>query len=167
MITEQYISTRFAALLTKCQALRSTWHTNPNGVALFTSKSKYGEAYKNGNIAINRAFIGTTAFAKLDQTILHELAHLAAGIRHGHGKQWKQTAELFGMPAEVPQQQYQDVKRNISYKYTVVAHLVDGGIFSLGQVHRKTKAWAEYHNGPLNRKLEDGRKIARFEFVEN
>ena len=106
MITEHIIFERYNALLQRCQHILSHWHIQPAGIAFTNRKGVYGLAHPHGGISINNAFLGTDAIAKLDQTILHELAHLVAYERNpsraikGHGREWQLACADLGIPGE-------------------------------------------------------------------
>lgn len=167
-ITAEYIQQLYTQLLRKAVgAAPGKWAITPAGVKITARKGTFGEAAKSGLIEINPAFIGTTAHQKLTQTILHELAHLYVGLGHSHDKHWKSAAYTFGMSFETFEAEEQQVIDNVSFKYTVIAHLINGKTQCLGQVHRKTARWANYPNGKTKDRTKDGVEVLRYEFIEN
>lgn len=144
------------------------WVHRPRGIDVVTIKSAYGHATSEGKVLINDAFLGTEAINKLDNTIRHELAHLAAGLSRNHNKVFKAFARSFGVDlSKESEAGLRMIIDNVSFKYTVYAHLDNGAVINLGGVHRKTKAYSQYpeHSGK-NRSI-DGVRVERFEFVEN
>jgi predicted SprT family Zn-dependent metalloprotease len=167
-ITEAFIQHRFRELKHHaCTVFTPTvWAVQPVGdVLLAARKTAFGLATKDGQVFINQAFVGTSAFRKLDQTILHELAHLIAGLHRHHGQKWKNVAAALGMSFAHFEDDECQIIANISYKYTVYAHLENGEVRILGQVHKKTKKYTAYPDGTTHR-TKDGLKVLRYTFEE-
>jgi predicted SprT family Zn-dependent metalloprotease len=169
MITEAFIKQRYNELLTATLSVikPEAWAVTPSAeVSLGTRKAAFGLATKKGKVLLHPAFVGTTAFRKLDQTILHELAHLIVGLAEHHGRRWKRIADAIGMTSEHLAEEEQQVIANVTYKYTIYVHLENGEVRNIGQVHAKTKTYTSYPNGKIHR-TKDGIKVSHYEFVEN
>jgi len=79
------------------------WKTTPKPNIVVNARLtlSLGRAHSaDGKVEVGGAYIGCIsqeAFHQLDQTILHELAHLAVGVHHGHNSVWKRAAKRFGV----------------------------------------------------------------------
>lgn len=51
-------------------------------------------------ISLSRTLVLETTLEQIEDTILHEIAHVMAGYRAGHGWQWKRVARSIGCSAE-------------------------------------------------------------------
>lgn len=85
--------TDIVARLSSVKVLYGVGAPNLRGVCYFTG-------WRNGEES--QPLIEVTAFGEesrwqLAGTLLHELAHAAAGFEAGHGPQWRQWAETFGL----------------------------------------------------------------------
>lgn len=167
LITPQFVIDLFSELLNQAMDLPGSWSVTPKTVTITARKGTFGEAASDGTVMINPGFIGTTAHNKLRQTILHELAHLKVGLKQSHNKYWQHTARMLGMSFDSFEDEEQMVMAKIAYKYTVIAHLVNGQSQNLGQVHRKTARWANYPNGKTRDRTKEGVEVLRYEFIEN
>lgn len=168
MITIEYIQQKYNEIFAEVTAQFSltTWAVKPSGVELTTHKSAYGYATAKGVVQINKAFLGTKAFTKLSQTLRHEFAHLAIGLEQNHNRQFRRVEGYFGV--DVGQDLDDEIKMvlsNISFKYQVVVHLVDGRTVSIGGVHRKTKKYSEYNTETVPSMRCENVKIERFEYI--
>lgn len=56
--------------------------------------------YAARRITISRHFVESNPLEKVEQVILHEIAHALAGQGAGHGSLWKQTAKSIGYKFE-------------------------------------------------------------------
>ena len=165
----KYIEERYKALLEQTLIKVPVWHTKAIGVELASRKAVYAEVTPGGVVKVNPAFIGTTAFKKLDQTLLHEFAHLIAGLDQHHNKQFRAVCHFIGVAHDDEcEQQALLVSDAVNYKYTVYAHLSNGERRLLGQIHRKTKLYSEY-KPTMKRKhrTKDGHTVLNYEIVDN
>lgn len=168
MITPEIINECYTSSLRECFDLfpAEKWKHSPAGVDMTDHKGKYGMATAKGVVLINKAFLGTNSTIKLRNTMRHELAHLAVGLKQSHNKVFRRFEALFDALVPVPPNEIEAITNNISYKWQVIAHLVDGTQRDLGGAHMKTKLYAEYpYNG---RSMSIGQiKVEQFEFVAN
>ena len=167
LITFEYICQEYERALKACceKIPLKQWAHKPVGVKLTRHKTKYGMANSRGEVFISEAFLNTQANTKLKNTMRHELAHLAAGLWHGHSRVFKSVEILFGARAAVAKQEVDEVHNNISFKWELIAHLSDGRSLSLGGRHRKSKSFTHY---PDNKRLMtvDGVPVKYFSFIE-
>ena len=144
------------------------WRVQPRKLGFSTHKSKYGQATPDGQVLINTIFVGTSSHTKLDQTMRHELAHLAVGLHHHHDKHFRRMERRFGVdPTLDLTQELDQLQDKITFKYTVIAHLMDGRVRELGGVHRKTKVYSQYPRDGKYTMSIDGVRVEWFEFLEN
>ncbi|MFA0809323.1 YgjP-like metallopeptidase domain-containing protein [Microbulbifer epialgicus] len=170
MITEKHIVTTFHQVLKRVAEVvpLERWTLTPKGVDFTTEKTKYGLATPQGQVLINRAFIGTEAYTKLEFTLAHELAHLAVGLHHHHDRYFREMERAFGVDLERDlSDEISQVMRQIGFKYTLLAHLKNGDVFELGGVHRKSKAYTEYPKSGRYTKSIEGVGVIRFEYLAN
>lgn len=168
IITKEHIEKEYLLAVAECTDIIpiDKWATYPSGVTLTKHKSKYGMACPAGYVYINQSFLNTTATNKLRATLRHELAHLAAGLKHHHNRLFQRFNHAFGGDKEVPQAEMDEIKNNIDYKWQLFAYLKNGEKVFIGNVHRKTKRYTDYDNS--RRKMNyKGLPIERFEFKEN
>jgi len=166
MITLDTIHSEYQSALAECFDTfpKKRWPPPPEGLELTHHKTKYGIARSNGYIYISEAFVGTESINKLRNTIRHELAHLAAGLRHGHNSRFRKFEAMFNARRPVSRSELEAVHNNISYKWQLFAHLIDGRVIDIGKAHRKTKRFSQY---PLNgrRMIVEDTLVKYFEFV--
>jgi predicted SprT family Zn-dependent metalloprotease len=170
VITEQYIADAYQKILNEVSGILPVdrWCHQPMGVGFTTEKTKYGLATVDGQVLINRVFIGTSAFMKLDHVLRHEFSHLAVGLKEHHNKRFQRMAMVFGVdPALDLSDELAQIQERIDFKYTVIAHMADGHKLDLGGVHRKTRTYTEYPRHPRDVALIKGVRVLRFEFIEN
>ena len=144
------------------------WRTIPKKVELLPSrtKAKYGLAHSSGVIQISTAFIGTSAYKKLQETICHELTHLFVGLGRKHDRVFKMVLErALGYDFVVPKEEISEIASNIEFKWTVIARLANGTTKSF-QVHKKTKRYSEYPSNGHSMSIQ-GEKILTFVFIAN
>lgn len=171
MIDREFVLNLYETILNDVVRIRSLdqWSIEPVGVEFSAHKSKYGQATSVGKILVNERFLGTEAVEKLKNTIRHELAHCSVGFHNHHNETFKRAERLFGVTDEgEAEDEKNKIINNISYKYTVHAHLVNGNIVCCGGVHRKTKIYTEYDK--MKKPMRDRASkvlIERFEFVVN
>jgi len=170
MICEDYIWGRYHQILIELKAKHplDKWKHQPKTLGFTEHKTKLGMATNTGVVLVNKAFIGTDAKAKLDFTIRHEFAHLAAGLHHNHNKVFRGYESYFGADTRIDYtSEIEQVQAKIGYKYTVFAHLENGERKEAGQVHKKTKKYSEYpRDGRLNMSFGNFR-VLKFEFILN
>lgn len=170
MITEDYIKNAYHQVLKEVSEVLpvSKWQLAPAGIGFTTEKTKYGLATPEGMVLINRFFIGTTAYTKLDFTLRHELAHAAAGLHNHHNRRFRMMERAFGVdPDRELSDEIAQIQRRIDFKYTVFAHLENGRVHNLGGVHRKTKTYTEYPKDGRYTMSIEGVRVVRFEFQVN
>ncbi len=167
MITLEHIQDEYAQALLDCFAIlpQRRWALMPSGVALTTHKTKYGMANHTGKVFISHGFLNTTAFTKLRNTLRHELAHLAVGLRHQHDAVFRRCERAFGAKTPVPADEIEQVHSNVPYKWRLLAHLFDGSVRDIGGAHRRTKKYTEYRPQAHRFMSVDGEKIRHFEFI--
>jgi hypothetical protein len=140
------------------------WAHTPCRVEVGFLNTKYAEVTSCGTVKINVAFIGTAAFSKLKETMLHELAHLVVGLRNNHNKKFKQAYNQLTKNLVFSENENQMVKLNNTYKLKLLAY-GEKHIYDLGGAFRKTKKYTEY-NAEKNRCMSiKGDNILRFEYV--
>lgn len=166
-ITEQFVQSEYDRVLADvCKVIPlNQWKHQPTGLDFTTHKTKYGVATPAGQVLVNWAFVGTTAVNKLDFTLRHEFAHLAIGLREHHNRRFRRIEACFGadVTRDLSAEEAQVISA-IDYKYTLIAHLVDGREVDLGGANRRTALYMDYPtNGRLNRSFR-GVKIERFEY---
>jgi len=143
------------------------WHVQPCGIDITTHKSKFGYARNDGMIFISKYFIGTNSSAKLSDTLKHEFAHLAVGLAQHHNFRFKRVASLFGVGAECLKHEINDIVKNINYKYTIYAHMVNGQVKEIGGASRKTKKYAQYRLTNKSSMSINSIKVTHFVFKQN
>ncbi len=134
----QVIEQEYKRALENCAAVfpLSEWQHQPLGLEITPHKTKYGMASNSGKVFISQIFFGTQAYGKLRNTLRHELAHLAAGVRHGHNAVFKQFENLFCARQPVNSEELKEIDARIGYKWRLIAHLHDGSSHVLGYYHR-------------------------------
>ncbi|MFS1430890.1 hypothetical protein LMH73_028210 [Vibrio splendidus] len=176
IITEQYIQEQFIIIREACLKLvnEKHWKVIPESVGLnYTRLSEFGKAFPlEKRIELNGRFVGSSAFEKLKDVIAHELAHLCIGCDQHHNAKFKRYygAFIYNINVDTKKAEIDGEKivELTPYKWTVIAHLVNGETHNIGGVHRKTKVYSDYHNSDSTHKIkETGIKIARYEFIEN
>jgi hypothetical protein len=170
VITEQYIADAYQKILKEVSGILplDRWCHQPMGVGLTSEKTKYGLATVEGQVLINRVFIGTSAFKKLDHVLRHEFSHLAVGLKEHHNKRFQRMAMVFGVdPTLDLTDELAQIQERIAFKYNVIAHMADGHKLDLGGVHRKTRTYTEYPRHSRDVALIKGVRVLRFEFIEN
>lgn len=169
MIDFDCIQKEFQLALEECDQVFpiEQWPHAPNTVKLTRHKTKYGMASPNGEVYVSQAFIGTNSLNKLRATIRHELAHLAAGIRHQHDQKFRQFEAAFGGNKKASAEEIKAVHDNIPFKWQVIAHLENGVVKDIGGAHRRSKRFKEYSPSRFNFMTVDGIKVKHFEFIEN
>jgi len=167
MITKEYIENLYAEVLRELSEKHPVelWKVEPSGLKFTDEKTKFGMARFDGVIFINTAFIGTEAKAKLNNTMRHEFAHLAAGLNNNHNKVFKRFARFFGCNPDIDlSEEIRQVIGKIDYKYMLVAHTSDGGRHEIGGAHRKSKKYANFGKALRERYSYEvnGLKVVRF-----
>ena len=165
LITFELIKNEFEQALKECgdRIPVDKWVHRPIGVELTAHKTKYGMATPEGMTLVSEFFIGTRAINKLCQTIRHELAHLAVGLKQQHNYKFKRCASFFGAMDSVDDSEVSQILDNIGFKWSLVAHMLDGSTKVLGGVHRKTKRYTEYPDNGLRLSIA-GIDVVRFDF---
>lgn len=170
MITEEYIADAYYRVLDEVSKVLTLakWHMQPVGIGFTTEKTKYGMATPDGMVLINRVFIDSTAYTKLEFTLRHEFAHLAVGLHNHHNRRFQKMERVFGVdPAVDLSEEIAEIQSRIDFKYTVFAHLESGEVRNLGGVHRKTKKYSDYPNGSRYTMSIEGIRVLRFEYLVN
>ncbi|TMS80560.1 hypothetical protein [Pseudoalteromonas sp. S554] len=144
---------------------REKWALQPSGIELDKHKSKYGQVTNKGVVLIAPAFLGTTAYNKLKETMFHEIAHLIVGPKHNHNKHFKYVFSILTDGIESDESERQKVKVNNGYKYKLLA-FTKSKVYELGGAFRRTKKYTDYgtNDKPKNMKLL-GETIQRFEYI--
>lgn len=170
MLTKQLIEEHFIEEINNAIQIipSSMWVHSPKPKIIYSdSKINLGLASTCGQVSINHRFIGTQAVRLLKNTIRHELAHLIVGVDQGHNKRFKKLAMLLDVKRPEAFEELKEIESKISYKYTVIAHMVDGENVLIGGVHRKTAKYTRYNEQQAKNMYIDKRAISKFEFVLN
>lgn len=161
MITEKHIRSRYNEITNECIDKLSIerWVIMPTCFSL-SSRKVLGTAKSTGEISVSRAYLGSVDYDGLDDTIRHELAHLAAGLQAKHGVEWKRMAVLFGATPTSRGMTTQCVQDSL-YKYYIMAHMADGTILPIKPANRKVRKYTDYVWGCSIRNVD----IKRFQYV--
>ena len=166
MITKQEV----VRVYHECIALASglycidAWAVRPTGVDLDSHKCKYGQATPEGKVLVNPAFVGTSANAKLKETIFHELAHLIVGLGQHHNKVFHRVYSVLTTGLTVCESEKQEVKANNGYKYRLLAYC-GNSVYDLGGAFRRSKTYTDYVPSNKYSRSIQGCKIMNFEYV--
>ena len=167
-ITIEYIYKRIYELRNETIKIipEHKWDVQLASVGMTNRKRAAGLASSTGDRLINQAFVGTELFDKLDDTIRHELAHLAAGVRQGHNRIWKRVAHAFG--CDIHKTEYaeaeQTLSRKIQHKYWLIAITDTGERITIRSADRKSRRYT-HHNPSLRTLTVDGNTITSFEYT--
>lgn len=166
-ITKDYIESAYHSVLAEVANIAAIreWKVSPKGLGYTNHKTKYGLATPVGEVLINQAFIGTTAYKKLDHVLRHEFAHLAVGLDKHHNRYFRRVERLFGvdLSLDLSEEQNQVIaKTNPAFK--LIAHLQNGKEVDLGVAHRRTKKYTEYRHDQKGFMSIHGVRIHRFEY---
>lgn len=143
------------------------WFIKPRKWCWTAAKTKYGMADCAGNIHINRRFLGSHFQSLLEAVLRHELAHLCVGLHHGHNKQFKQCERLFkGQFDATAQHQAKEYAQKVSYKYQLMAELVNGERITLKKTHRKHRNYANYRHNRYKTYYYQQQVIKRFIYID-
>lgn len=147
---------------------KKLWNTFPKASVSFTHHAtRLGEVTAGGQISITPRFIDSPCFTLLRNTLRHELTHCIVGNHHCHNKVFKSVAHQLGVVDNSDlDEELKVIESKTAYKYQVVAHLECGDTVEVGGVHRKTKKYSEYVPTDTHFMSIQGRKVARFEFIE-
>ncbi len=170
MINWRYIEDRFQLVLTELalQMPVAQWCHEPQGIKVTHHKTKYGMADIDGWVYVNQAFVGTEAMQLLDATIRHELAHLCAGLQHGHGPHFKAMAHEFKADfGEHLKSESAQVHAAIGYKYLLFATLDNHQEIMFRRVHRKHRKYLNYQAGRFRYLTINGQKVLSFRYQLN
>ena len=162
MITLTYITDIYYEILTECMELVNIegWIHPPRRVEL-TNRKVLGTASIHGVVTISKAFINTSDYDTLHNTIRHELAHLAAGISENHGVNWKRMAVRFGANPRHSSSVSDEIKDTM-YKYYIIAHMADGRELACKPANKRTKKFTHYNGWSMSIRGVD---IKRFEYM--
>lgn len=167
-ITIEYIFQRIHTLHQEVMQIipEHKWDVPLTNVGMTNRKRAAGLASNKGDILINHIFVGTNLFDKLDDTIRHELAHLAAGVKHKHNHVWKRIAHAFG--CDIHKTEHSEANEiltsKIQHKYWLIAITDTGERITIKSADRKAKRYT-HHNPNVSRLTVDGKKIASFEYA--
>lgn len=169
MISLDSIKHTYLECLSECRALvpAKRWKIQPQRIHTHAQHRNYGIATINGEILIYQGFIGTSAYTKLRETMLHELAHLCVGLQHGHNRYFKRIERLFigDIDHDLIKQDEEELRHAIPYKLRLIAYTEDSEIHDLGGAHRKSKRWTEYVATKTRYDLYRGVKVLRYEYI--
>jgi len=143
------------------------WKLFPKELKLHNQHRCYGIATSNGEILIYKGFIGSTAYTKLRQTMLHELAHLCAGLENGHNTRFKRVEKRFigDLDHEKIREDEEILKSGIPYKFRLIAHTEDNKIKDLGGAIRRSKRWMTYKPSARSYDIYQGVKVLNYEYI--
>ncbi len=123
------------------------WSIKPTSLVIKPFKSRWGDANSCGTIRINDVFIGTDNYAKLRDTLDHEISHLIVGLNENHNKIFKRMFSIISHAGRMENGTIKEKDLEIAYK----------------KIKRKFQLWAqlEGHNdilmGPSARR--DSRRV--------
>ena len=155
------------SIATTTYAINLWAHQPASSVAYIDSKTKLGLASCSGQISINTRFLATATKNLLINTLRHEISHLIAGVGQGHNKHFKRVASTLEVKSNESFEELAVILSKIDFKYTVIAHFVDGGNQKIGGAHRKTAKYTRYNLLENKNMSIEGRPIKEFEFVVN
>lgn len=122
----------------------------------------YGQTETNGTVTISTAFIGTDSVAKLNETIVHELAHIIAGLQCHHNKDFQRIHSILMQGKKrAGAKQIQAVKDKAPFKYRLLAYTKDNRVLDLGGAYRRTQRYTGYTGNHSFR----GVSVTRYEYV--
>lgn len=139
MLTTKQIQSHFAAIIaiTETRYPLQHWYHKTPSIQVSSLSGENGLAYSTGLIIINSAYLSTSAVTCLRNTICHEIAHLIAGLKEAHNRKWKKVFnELCILAVDLSrgghENEMQQVKENIPYKYRLLGYLADERVLDLG-----------------------------------
>ena len=111
-------------------------------------KRSLGRASSLGRVEISGYFVGLEAssenITQLVDTVLHELAHLYAGIKHGHNEAWKSAANYFGASTERLANPQGDLKKVTQPPWLLVATLSSGKRVKCKTAYKRTFKYLDH-----------------------
>ena len=160
------IFTMYEQALQHCTAQLplARWKHQPNGLQLDHARQRIGCAYGSGRIQITRHFIGTSEHAFLWDTLCHEMAHLAAGIRAKHGPAWRCVALSFGCDAKATARMPQALANNTRPRWQLWVLLQNGEELLLRHSHRRSQRFLKAKVGEYK---VQGKAVIQFEYREH
>ncbi len=166
-LTPNLIANEYDNALIDCsnKCALDQWVHQPVGMDFTQHKTKYGMVTRDGQVLINRAFIGTQSIVQLRNTLRHELAHLAVGLDQHHNRLFKYYERLFCAREPVDESEWVEFRNNIPFKWQLRAHLMDGRMRDIGFAHRRSRAYLNYPNNQRVYFIEKT-KIKYFEYIQ-
>ena len=149
-LTEEAIHATFTDELARAERLYAHWEHPCTGLSFSRARRILGQAHGNGTVKLSTLFIGTPARRDLIDTIRHELAHLIAGLRAGHGARWRQIARNLGaQPRATGDARCEVLRRRMDdAPFTLYAVLAGGEEVAVKPAYRRSR---EYENYRYNR----------------
>jgi hypothetical protein len=151
-------------------ALYPQWRHPYGGLRMNRARRSYGQAHRDGTLVLSRIFLGTPAFADLEDTVRHEFAHLIVGIDHKHGPAWKQVASALGATPRATGRSRDAAlaERMHGARFTLVAIMESGEARPLRRVYRRSRRLSDYRPTPLGRRYHiDGEWIVAFRYDDS
>lgn len=146
----------------------SNWRIQPQELGYTNAKTAYGFATFEGRILVNKVFIGTQAYQQLDNTIRHELAHLAVGLEEQHNARFRRMEREFGVVKRAAEpSELEELRNALIPKYTLFARLTNGEIKNLGGAHRRHKKYTQYRKRRFQLLTVDGVIVDDFFYQMN
>ncbi|HAR55556.1 MAG TPA: hypothetical protein DCR58_02085 [Idiomarina baltica] len=143
----------------------ATWRVIPRSIVVSTSiKSKYATVNADGEVRVNRAFIGTQSIDKLKETVLHEIAHCIVGLENGHNRYFREVFSALASHINVRDDEVEDIKSNNGYPLRLVAYTKDEAL-DLGGAFRRAKKYMEYAPTDSRFLSVRGVKVERFAYL--
>ena len=137
-----------------------------NHVKLTNRTLSFGTANSVGVLTLSKKlFVGLTGeenYHQLIDTILHELAHLSAGIYAEHGPKWKKACIALGAIPEATSLMTKEMKKT-SYKYDLYMITSCGERVKFKSTRTKHKKYTNARPGRYT--LKSGKKVERFEYA--
>ncbi|WP_439108039.1 SprT-like domain-containing protein [Congregibacter sp.] len=154
----------------KADALFSHWEHPFSGLTFNRARRSYGQAHRDGRVVLSNTFVGTTAFADLEDTIRHELAHLIAGIRYKHGPRWRKVAISLGAtPRASGRSESDELHDKMSdAPFTLIAVMQSGEERVIRRVYRRARSYINYRYGKRGQRYHiHGEFVERFLYVDH
>lgn len=141
--------------------------------------SDYAKAHVEAEktyISIHALFLASSFPELVRKTAIHEFTHFIVGIDQHHNAKFKRVESYLLDKLHIDHEKLEAEREEflslLSFKWTVIAILLDGTEVYIGGVHRKTKKYADY---PRSEKEihriaigeHRGRKVAKYKFIQN
>ncbi len=159
---------------------KSWKHQVNSAVRVGTYQSDFAKAHVDGNddiyVSVHPLFLQTRFVNKLKAVMAHEFTHFVLGLDENHNRKFKRFESFLldniDYDLDAAKSEADEFVSKIDFKWTVIAHLVDGTELYIGGVHRKTKTYSEYPRTEREKHTVSvgehrGKTVARYEFIQN